>query len=49
MKSKLVFQEGCFQINLKNLTVDRYYKKGGFRDRIQFKSKDSLIDAITQK
>lgn len=49
MKKKLVFQEGYFNINWKSLTVDRYHKKGGFRDRIQFKSKDSLIDAITKK
>lgn len=49
MKKKLVFHEGCYQININKLYIDRYYqdnKGGGFRDRIQFKDIELLQKAL---
>ena len=45
-KRKLVLHSGCFTVDSKKLTINRYYqdkKGGGFRDKIGgFKTKDDI-------
>ena len=46
-KKRFVLHSGCFTINMKNLTIDRYHKTGGFKDRVGgFESSNDLWNFV---